>query len=242
MMPGDAEDPGSFSATRPVRPSSKMDVGVFTNDLGEYHWLITTQRMVAGGAPCTLQDARRALQFVYRWILRWQTFDARYPREGWQEHFDSQVPPTSGSRRSSTLCANAISSDVRPGTRASTIAAAICDGVAVICGLGKSSNEATSALARLAKGASAFILALVAGFGSGAGISSPHLAQAPAGPVSPQPEHSPPANIRLSWNFPGVSSCAAPHASQTSPLVSFSAPHALQRKKRSVVSSGICLV
>lgn len=79
------------------------DVGVFTNDLGEYHWLITTQRMVAGGAPCTLQDARRALQFVYRWILRWQTFDARYPRERWQEHFDSQVPPTTGDDQPPTI-------------------------------------------------------------------------------------------------------------------------------------------
>ncbi len=144
--------------------------------------------------------------------------------------------------RSSTLCANAISSDASPGTRASTIAAAICDGVTVMCGLGKSSNEATSDLARPTKGASAFILALVAGLGSGAGISSPHLVQAPAEPVSPHPEHSPPANIRLSWNFPGVSSRAAPHASQTSPLASFSTPQASQQKKRSVVSSGMRLV
>lgn len=59
--------------------------------------------MVAGGAPCTLQDARRALQFVYRWILRWQTFDARYPRERWQEHFDSQVPPTTGDDEPPTI-------------------------------------------------------------------------------------------------------------------------------------------
>jgi hypothetical protein len=78
------------------RAAEYGDVGVFTSDLGEYHWLTATRRLFAQGVPPTVEDARRALQFAYHWILRWQQFDARYPRERWRAYFDSLEPPTTG--------------------------------------------------------------------------------------------------------------------------------------------------
>jgi hypothetical protein len=78
------------------RSTDYADVSVFASDLGEYHWLIATRRHVAQGVPVNLDDARRALQFVYHWILRWQTFDARYPSERWRQYFDSLTPPSVG--------------------------------------------------------------------------------------------------------------------------------------------------
>jgi hypothetical protein len=78
------------------RSADYADVSVFASDLGEYHWLITTRQLVTEGMSPTIEDARRALQFAYHWILRWQQFDARYPRERWRRHFDSLEPPSLG--------------------------------------------------------------------------------------------------------------------------------------------------
>jgi hypothetical protein len=93
--------PSAFEADpRHVEPGERSadyaDVGVFTSDLGEYHWLIATRRLVGEGVPATIEDARRALQFAYHWILRWQQFDARYPRERWRQYYRSLAPPVSG--------------------------------------------------------------------------------------------------------------------------------------------------
>lgn len=92
--------PSAFEADpRHVEPSERSadyaDVGVFTSDLGEYHWMIATRRLVGEGVPATIEDARRALQFTYHWILRWQQFDARYPRERWRQYYRSLAPPVS---------------------------------------------------------------------------------------------------------------------------------------------------
>ncbi len=81
------------------RSTDYADVSVFASDLGEYHWLMATRRLAAEGVPANLEDARRALQFAYHWILRWQTFDARYPRERWDQHFESVSPPSTGDGR-----------------------------------------------------------------------------------------------------------------------------------------------
>ncbi|MGH2878677.1 MAG: hypothetical protein ACRDK4_03600 [Solirubrobacteraceae bacterium] len=96
--------PGMFASDpRHVDPRSRSadyaDVGVFAEDLGEYHWLIATRRLRAEDMPPNLEDARRALQFAYHWILRWQGFDARYPHERWRAHFDSLAPPVFGDGR-----------------------------------------------------------------------------------------------------------------------------------------------
>jgi hypothetical protein len=94
MFEGDPRhvDPGS-------RGADYADVGVFAADLGEYHWLIATRRLQVDNMPPNLEDARRALQFAYHWILRWQAFDARYPRERWRAHFETLEPPVFGEGR-----------------------------------------------------------------------------------------------------------------------------------------------
>jgi hypothetical protein len=96
--------PGMFEGDpRHVDPGSRgadyADVGVFAADLGEYHWLIATRRLQVDNMPPNLEDARRALQFAYHWILRWQAFDARYPRERWRAHFETLEPPVFGEGR-----------------------------------------------------------------------------------------------------------------------------------------------
>ncbi|HEX4482400.1 MAG TPA: hypothetical protein VH081_01325 [Solirubrobacteraceae bacterium] len=78
------------------RSADYADVSVFTSDLGEYHWLLATRRLVAEGMPPSVADARRALQFAYHWILRWQAFDPRYPAQRWREHFEELSPPSVG--------------------------------------------------------------------------------------------------------------------------------------------------
>lgn len=71
------------------------DVGVFASDLGEYHWLLATRRQAHGGLPLEDEDAQRALTFCFDWILRWQRFDAKYPRPRWGAFWRGQRPPTS---------------------------------------------------------------------------------------------------------------------------------------------------
>lgn len=34
--------------------------------------------------------------FVYHWLLRWQHFDANYPRDSWRAGFAEMAPPTTG--------------------------------------------------------------------------------------------------------------------------------------------------
>jgi hypothetical protein len=86
---GDAWEPQSTT-------EDYADVGVFTTDLGEYHWLLATHRKHLQGVPLDLEDARRALLFAYHWILRWQTFDAKYPSERWRSFLETVGPPSTG--------------------------------------------------------------------------------------------------------------------------------------------------
>lgn len=69
------------------------DVGVFCDDLGEYHWLLATRRQHGAGLPLQAEDAGRALSFCFAWILRWQRFDAAYPQRRWIDHWRLQQPP-----------------------------------------------------------------------------------------------------------------------------------------------------
>ena len=76
------------------RGDDYADVGVFATDLGEYHQLLATRRQAASGQPIKGIDARRALLFAFNWILRWQRFDAAYPRDRWLAHWQTLRPPT----------------------------------------------------------------------------------------------------------------------------------------------------
>jgi hypothetical protein len=86
-----------------ARGADYADVGVFASDLGEYHWLLATRRQVAQGLPAELDDARRALLFVYDWILRWEPFDARYPRNRWRQYWQDVRPPRVGDQTTPTI-------------------------------------------------------------------------------------------------------------------------------------------
>jgi hypothetical protein len=75
------------------RGTDYADVSVFADDLGEYHWLLATRRQVANGVSVAEDDARRASLFVYHWLLRWQHFDVRYPRDRWRAAYAELAPP-----------------------------------------------------------------------------------------------------------------------------------------------------
>jgi hypothetical protein len=78
------------------RATDYADISVFADDLSEYHWLLATRRQIALGIAPTADDASRALRFAYHWILRWQQFDAAYPRSRWQEQHAAVAPPVAG--------------------------------------------------------------------------------------------------------------------------------------------------
>jgi hypothetical protein len=80
------------------RGTDYADVGVFADDLGEYHWLLATRRHAAQGVALTDDDARRASLFVYHWLLRWQHFDAQYPRDRWRAAYSELAPPVTVDR------------------------------------------------------------------------------------------------------------------------------------------------
>jgi hypothetical protein len=76
------------------RAADYAEVGVFADDLGEYHWLLALHRHSRQGIGVEEVDARRAALFVYHWILRWQHFDGNYPRDSWRATYAEMAPPT----------------------------------------------------------------------------------------------------------------------------------------------------
>jgi hypothetical protein len=78
------------------RAADYAEVGVFADDLGEYHWLLAVDRHARQGIALQEADARRAALFVYHWLLRWQHFDANYPQDSWRAAFSEMAPPTTG--------------------------------------------------------------------------------------------------------------------------------------------------
>jgi hypothetical protein len=78
------------------RAADYAEVGVFADDLGEYHWLLALHRHARQGIAVQEADARRAALFVYHWLLRWQHFDANYPRDSWRAGYAEMAPPTTG--------------------------------------------------------------------------------------------------------------------------------------------------
>jgi hypothetical protein len=68
------------------------EVQPFASDLGEYLWFRDQPRREMRQAPIPAEDARRAIVFALNWILRWESFVARYvDRE--QEWRERQKPP-----------------------------------------------------------------------------------------------------------------------------------------------------
>jgi hypothetical protein len=71
-----------------------VEISVFATDFGEYVWLTTQRRESFNRSGPEQEDARRALVFVLTWILRWETFNARFPEERWEAWWDQDAPTT----------------------------------------------------------------------------------------------------------------------------------------------------
>jgi hypothetical protein len=84
---------GGELRTSVARLDEYVEVSVFATDFGEYVWLSAQRREAA---PTTEEDGRRVLVFVLFWILRWESFNARFPEERWQLWWSEQRPPTAG--------------------------------------------------------------------------------------------------------------------------------------------------
>jgi hypothetical protein len=74
----------------------RLEIGTFTSDLSEWHWLRAQHSESIHRSPPTPGDARRALVFVTSWILRWESYTARYPERRWREWPDTQLAPRTG--------------------------------------------------------------------------------------------------------------------------------------------------
>lgn len=87
---------GAFSDTVVEQSVQQLDdfveVQPFALDMGEYLWLCDVARRP--GPPPDLDEARRVLVFVFAWILRWETFAARYDANAVKTWRSQVRPPT----------------------------------------------------------------------------------------------------------------------------------------------------
>jgi hypothetical protein len=72
------------------------EITPFAADLGEYVWLRSLIRTVEYGAPPTMEESRRAVTFVFSWVLRWEAFSARYTPDRYVTWRESLRPPETG--------------------------------------------------------------------------------------------------------------------------------------------------
>jgi hypothetical protein len=71
----------------------QIELGTFTADVAEWVWMRDQRAESFSRSPPTVEDARRALVFVTSWVLRFESYDARYPGERWQTWRAEQVAP-----------------------------------------------------------------------------------------------------------------------------------------------------
>jgi hypothetical protein len=80
------------------RLETLLEIATFTADPSEFMWL-SDQREESqreGGAPPSINDARRAMSFVLAWVLRLEAFVARHPADRWREWYAEQRAPKTG--------------------------------------------------------------------------------------------------------------------------------------------------
>lgn len=76
--------------------NDRLEIGTFTSEISEWVWMREQHAESATRSPPTLDDARRALVFVTGWVLRFESYSARYPAERWREWREKQVAPRTG--------------------------------------------------------------------------------------------------------------------------------------------------
>jgi hypothetical protein len=82
------------SATEPM--ADMLEVAPFISDLGEYiWWRQLTSDVFNDLVRLSDDDGRRALSFVFTWIVRWEAFNAGYTRRERLPHLPEADPPPS---------------------------------------------------------------------------------------------------------------------------------------------------
>jgi hypothetical protein len=76
--------------------AERFEISTFTSDVSEWVWMREQHAESMTRSPPTLDDARRALAFVTSWVLRFESYSARYPAERWREWREAQVAPRTG--------------------------------------------------------------------------------------------------------------------------------------------------
>ncbi|MDQ5820382.1 MAG: hypothetical protein M3540_02965 [Actinomycetota bacterium] len=93
FLGGDETDPVNRSL---IRFEELLEVQPFAPDVAEFHWLVVRRGEVDQGFEATLEDARRAFQFVLAWVLRWEAFAAGYEERRYPVPPPPYEPPTTG--------------------------------------------------------------------------------------------------------------------------------------------------
>jgi hypothetical protein len=90
-----------FQASGPPSPTLGLTrVSAFTDNSSEWIWLQGTRKASNQGVPIRADDARRAMTFVWNWVIRWQSFSQGYDPtrvETWRSAF--RIPACVGTRR-----------------------------------------------------------------------------------------------------------------------------------------------
>jgi len=87
-------DPTNLSL---IRFEDLLEVGPFTPDIGEYHWLLARRGELEHEIDPTVDTAHRAFLFVLAWVLRWEAFSTRYEARRYPPPTPAYEPPVTGS-------------------------------------------------------------------------------------------------------------------------------------------------
>jgi hypothetical protein len=94
QLSGIETDPTNLSL---IRFEDLLEVGPFTPDIGEYHWLLARRGELEHQIDPTIDTAHRAFLFVLAWVLRWEAFSTRYEARRYPPPSPKYEPPVTGS-------------------------------------------------------------------------------------------------------------------------------------------------
>lgn len=92
-----------------------LEIGTFSSGMSEWVWMREQRAESATRSPPTEEDARRALVFVTDWVLRFESYSARYPAQRWQEWRAKQLALRTGMPGRGPRILEAVLKDDRPG-------------------------------------------------------------------------------------------------------------------------------
>jgi hypothetical protein len=77
-----------------ARLDDLVEVQPFASDIGEYLWFRTLPEGPLNQPEPTVEQATRALAFVFSWIVRWEAFSTRYDAPDRRDWYRDVRPPT----------------------------------------------------------------------------------------------------------------------------------------------------